>query len=451
MRGNMRLKGRTSVSLGLTAIVAAAAAAQMQSAQAARLKTIYSFCAQQNCTDGQLPLGGVLADPSANLFGTASTGGAHNGGTVYELVANAKKTHWTYLPLYDFCAAQDCADGDQPQGSLIRDNDGDLYGVTTKGGAKDEGSVFELVPNSGRTSWTLVTLYSFCAEADCGDGAEPATKLTYAGDAAGLPYDPSSPLFGTATLGGAGGYGAAFEIAHVRAHPKYKVLYSFCTSGNFSCAEATYPNQPYLDANGDLFGLDCCQGGPDQFGAAWELVPAAHGNYKEHTIFQFDGDSPSTTGEAPESGFVQGASGLLYSVTSNGGYKHGTEYSGVLFSLQLNGKSPATEKILYGFCSLDGCPDGKAPVNSTPVIDTHGALFGTAIHGGYRNDIGDQGAGVIYRFKGVYSVLYSFCPDSGCADGAYPSNVVLDASGDLFGTTEQGGQFGRGTVFEMIP
>jgi hypothetical protein len=83
-------------------------------------------------------------------------------------------------------------------------------------------------------------------------------------------------------------------------------------------------------------------------------------------------------------------------------------------------------------------------------MDSTGRLFGTTFQGGNLNDQGHFGAGVIYSFKGTYSAIYAFCPQSGCVDGSYPSNVIMDPAGNLFGTTQSGGKFGdAGTVFEL--
>jgi uncharacterized repeat protein (TIGR03803 family) len=276
--------------------------APWQTAQASQLKTIYAFCQQQNCTDGEFPTGGLLMDDAGDLFGTASQGGSRGHGVAFELVANANRTSWTYKALYNFCSLPKCDDGDAPAGSLIQDKKGDLYGVTTLGGAANQGIAFELVPSG--TTWKLNTLYTFCAETGCTDGAQPMTRLAYAGQAAGTPYDGKSPLYGTTWSGGAANYGTIFALTHVKAHPTHAVLYSFCTTGSFNCTDAQNPSEPFVDADGNIFGVTCCGGPAHDGGAAWELV-RHKGKFAEQTIFIFNGDSPSPTGESPWSGFVQ--------------------------------------------------------------------------------------------------------------------------------------------------
>jgi uncharacterized repeat protein (TIGR03803 family) len=431
---------------------AASAAAPWSGTEAYTLKTIYSFCQPQNCVDGSWPQGGLLMDSAQNLYGTTTAGGASNQGVIFELVASADKKSWSYARLYSFCAKANCSDGAAPQSSLIQDTNGDLYGVATQGGSKGQGMVFELVPNKPHTAWKLLTLYNFCLKASCADGSQATTKLTYAGESSGLAYDGTSPLYGVTGTGGKTNSGIAYVLTRVKNHYHQKVLYNFCAQVDSSCGDSQNPREPYLDASGDLFGVTCCGGPPEQGGSAWELHPAAHGKFKEQTIFAFNGDSPSPTGLRPQSGLMQDASGLLYGVTSNGGSNGGSVYRGVLYSLKLNGKSPATQTVLYDFCSIDQCPDGQTP-HSTPVMDSTGRLFGTTFQGGNLNDQGHFGAGVIYSFKGTYSVIYAFCPQSGCVDGSYPSNVIMDPAGNLFGTTQSGGKFGgiggQGTVFEL--
>jgi uncharacterized repeat protein (TIGR03803 family) len=181
---------------------------------------LYSFCAQTGCTDGDIPLAGLIMDASGHLYGTTAVGGAHSGpsgyggGTVFELTPNAAKTSWTQRVLYSFCAqgGTSCTDGELPIAGVIRDKAGHLYGTTDFGGAYDHGTVFELTPNKANTKWTETVLYSFCAQGvypDCTDGLNPY---------AGLIMDAAGHLFGTTSEGGAHadpsgfGGGTVFEL-----------------------------------------------------------------------------------------------------------------------------------------------------------------------------------------------------------------------------------------------
>jgi uncharacterized repeat protein (TIGR03803 family) len=104
---------------------------------------LHTFC-QGQCTDGYLPVAGVMIDANGNLFGTNEIGGttgSGGGGTVFELSGK------TFTTLYTFCSADNCADGRLPAAPVIMDAKGRLYGTTSQGGpASDAGTVFELTP-----------------------------------------------------------------------------------------------------------------------------------------------------------------------------------------------------------------------------------------------------------------------------------------------------------------
>ena len=109
-----------------------------------------------------------------------------------------------------------------------------------------------------------------------------------------------------------------------------------------------------------------------------------------------------------------------------------------------------TASALYNFCPQSGCPDGGNPT-SPPLFDTHGNIYGVANVGGANHQ------GVVYQLTpngGTWSesVLYSFCSQSGCADGKDPYYpLVFDSQGNLYGTTVQGGSFNGGVVYELSP
>ena len=122
--------------------------------RAANLVPVVSFCTQTNCTDGANPFTGLIVDAKGNLFGTTEAGGANGQGTVFQ-IAN---THHGYAStptiLYSFCAQTNCADGEEPFAELIADADGNLFGTTTYGGAHQGGTVFE-VTGSGFVPLTV--------------------------------------------------------------------------------------------------------------------------------------------------------------------------------------------------------------------------------------------------------------------------------------------------------
>jgi uncharacterized repeat protein (TIGR03803 family) len=152
---------------------------------------LYSFCSQANCSDGNFPDNGVVADSSRNLYGTATGGGASNLGTVFELSPDGT----SFTVLHSFAGG--AGDGANPFAGLIADSSGNLYGTTAAGGASTLcappglpagcGTVFKLSPGA-----TFTLLHSFTGGPS--DGASPG---------AGLIADSSGNLYGTTSRGGA--------------------------------------------------------------------------------------------------------------------------------------------------------------------------------------------------------------------------------------------------------
>jgi len=106
-----------------------------------------------------------------------------------------------------------------------------------------------------------------------------------------------------------------------------------------------------------------------------------------------------------------------------------------------------TETVLYSFCTQSGCTDGHRP-HAGLVLDKSGNLYGTTYQGGA------NGEGTVFEVSpsGAETVLHSFCTQPGCTDGYHPlAGLVLDTSGNLYGTTYDGGAHGAGTVFEVSP
>lgn len=141
--------------------------------------------------EGYYPEGGLIADSSGNLYGTVCCGGARGGGAVFELAHS--NGAWTFSILYSF-PGRDFG----PFASLVMDANGNLYGTSYGHGAYGSGMVFKLVHSAG--AWTFTSLHDFTGGSD---GGEPNGSLI---------FDASGNLYGTATEGGSGGRGVAFEI-----------------------------------------------------------------------------------------------------------------------------------------------------------------------------------------------------------------------------------------------
>ncbi len=215
---------------------------------------LYSF---KGGTDGNFPEGGLIFDAAGNLYGTTEAGGTVNGnsGTVFELKHNSNGT-WTESVLYAFNGA---SDGVNPVGALTFDKSGNLYGATALGGDLSCGGgfgcgeVFELM-NSGGV-WTKTALHEFT---DTPDGHAPQ---------AGVTFDAAGNLFGTTINGGTDGSGALFEITPSSGGWQATVIHSF-TDGT----DGGYPVTPVIfDSNGNLLGT-AQFGGLYTWGVAFEFT-----------------------------------------------------------------------------------------------------------------------------------------------------------------------------------
>jgi uncharacterized repeat protein (TIGR03803 family) len=207
-------------------------------AAAQSYQVLYSFSGP----DGASTNAGLITDASGNLFGTTPQGGAKNAGTVFELVNSSGS--YSYKLLYSFTAGND---GGYPFAGLILDAAGNLYGTTLGGGALDTGTVFELVNSSG--TYSEKVLYSF-GESGENDGLSAQS---------GLVMDASGNLYGTTTEGGiflgptcasSDGCGIVFELVNSSGTYTEKVLYSFTGSSG----DGATPSGLVMDASGNLYG-----------------------------------------------------------------------------------------------------------------------------------------------------------------------------------------------------
>ena len=308
------------------------------------------------------------------------------------------------------------SDGANPTGGVVRDSSGNLYGALHNGGAYGEGSVFELSPSKG--GWKETTLHSFTGGAD--------GRLPWGG--AGLIIDSAGNLYGTTAYGGASGNGSVFELSPSNGAWTETVLYSF------------HANDGYLpeaglvrDKSGNLYGTTA-SGGKYGYGVAFELS-LSNGSWTETVLHDFTG---GVDGASPTANLILDKSGNLYGTTPLGGsYGWGT-----VFELTLSNGSWA-ETVLYSFSSSNG--DGALPQVGL-VFDSAGNLYGTTRGGG------TYGYGTVFQLNpsnGIWteSILYDFgCGNPGCfPDGT----LTLDKLGNLYSTTEGGGTYGYGTVFEL--
>jgi len=385
-------------------------------------KLIFGFGSFPN--DGRSPNGGLLFDKQGNIYGTTQYGGANlNAGNVYELSPQAGGS-WSETILYNFCSVTNCVDGGHPKAGLVSDASGNLYGTTYDGGSgypTPLGVVFELSPPAGGGAWTYTVLYNFGTTQT--DGANPAGRLT---------WDSAGNLYGTTD-------NTVFEMT-----PDEGGSWSLTTLSTFCQGNQDCPNGldalagVSFDKAGNLYGTTYYGGFVDQWGVLYKLSPSMSGsNWTETLVDTF----LPAGGARPMSAVNFDAAGNLYVTTSTGkgsGFCGGVDrYSATtgrrqtyLFSLHGNGA--------YG-CN----PEAGVAVNPTTEV-----VYGTSFDGG------SLGFGNVYKIAGGRAAsLYDFCQLDACADGSNPqSSLTVDSHGNLYGTTSQGGVNGlSGVVFEITP
>jgi uncharacterized repeat protein (TIGR03803 family) len=344
--------------------------------------------------------------------------------------------------LYDFGAVPN--DGANPESSVTVDSKGNFYGSTWGGGngsscpanAHGCGTVYELSPNASGYSETL--LYSFCSQPGCSDGQNPAYSY--------VTFDSQGNLYGTTFGGGAIGDGVVFELSP---QPESgcpagsntgngwceTVLYSFVNSNPYDVENPV--NGLIWDESGNLYGAAHSSSGPAGRGGVYELSPepvggcpagSSTGNGWCETVLYY-------TSTHNYAGLAMDDDGNIYGVGSEG------LAEGIF---ELFADRDWTPVILHTFA---GAPDGSGP-EGTPVLDSDGNIYGTTTAGGSKND------GAVWKLSPgaggwVETVLYSF---TGGKTGPYNpvGGVVLDSSGNIYGTTVNGGKEGNnGIVYEL--
>lgn len=384
-----------------------------------RERVIYNF---QGGSDGASPQGTLMADKRGVLYGTTTYGGIYGCtfnagcGTVFKLEPVERR--YVHRVLYEF---QGGKDGNGPNGGVVADADGVLYGTTEYGGTLGLGTVFALTP-SGK-SYKEKLLHSFTGAQD--------------GDApfGGLTIDSAGDLFGATLLGGGGGSqcttgagcGVVFEMQ--RSGKKYseRILYRF-TGGR----DGATPGSPPILAGAKLFGTAATGGGNPSCGGApintgcgtiYELDPQG-GTYHLHAIYWFTGMARGDAAN-PFAGLTAGTNGTFYGLGQYGGKRN----AGAVFALKPS-RAGYSERTLHSFGATG---DGSYPLYPL-AFGKKGTLYGTTEYGGTPSSDGTVFA---VTPSGSERVLLAF-PNG--PKGAYPEGGLFVASdGTLYGTASYGG------------
>ncbi len=317
---------------------------------------------------------------------------------LFGVVATHAAQAETFKTIYNFTGG---SDGGYPYASLVQDSAGNFYGTTDTGGS-GFGVVYKLSKAGKET-----VLYTFTGGYD---GANPLV---------GVVRDTAGNLYGTTEVGGASGVGTVFKVTKAG---KETVLYSF-TGGSDGC----YPVGTLLrDKAGNLYGTaeEC---GASGAGTIFKISKG--GTFS--VVYGFGG---SPDGAYPAfTTLLMDKTGNFWGATEEGGLYN----NGAVYELSKGGKM----KVLYSFKggTTDGCD-----VFGNPIMDKAGNLYGTA------NSCGPSYVGIIWKVskKGKETILHNFA--GGSSDGAEPvAGVIMDAKGNLYGDTYQGGSANLGTAYKL--
>ena len=385
------------------------------------LYTLASFNGTTNGPKGSI-VSGLIIDNSGNLYGETEFGGViygtnHYGdgyGTVFELAKGSS----TITTLATFNGSN----GDGPTGGLIMDNSGNLYGTTDSGGAAGYGTVFEVARGSG----TITTLANF--------NGSKGTNPFFSG--ARLIMDSSGNLYGTKNWDGTN-MGTVFEVA--------KGSGTITTLATFNGNNGALPIAGLImDTSGNLYGTT------RYGGEAWD--PALPHSSGYGTVFEVAVGSGTVTtlaafsgsnGAGPETGLIMDSSGNLYGCTTWGGLGwHPTSQppwvsgSGTVFELAASSGSLVTLASVNNVSENPTC-------FGTLVMDSSGNLYGTT----YTDRL--KGDGTVFEVANSSGTVTTLALFNGSNGNTPFAGLLMDSSGNLYGTTESGGANGDGTVFEL--
>ncbi|HZK80083.1 MAG TPA: choice-of-anchor tandem repeat GloVer-containing protein, partial [Humisphaera sp.] len=356
---------------------------------ATTLTTVASF----TTLSGGVPEAPVILDSNGNLFGTTSSYGPSGLGTVFEIASGSDAITLT--------AAFTGSTGHNPYGAVTFDSSGNLFGTTNQGGTSNNGTVFEVAHGS-----SIVTTTARFVRNTSG-------ALPYGG----LTIDTSGNLFGTTSVGGTGGLGTVFEIAHGTT--------ALIAIGSFSNGTGTNPQGGVtLDSSGNLFGA-AQFGGTNSDGTVFEI---AHGTTVINALASFT--NPSA--ENPIAALAVDSSGDVFGATPSGGVNN----DGSVFEIP-NGSTNVTV-----IASFNG-NNGNSPYGGV-TLDSSGNIFGTTQSGGI------SGAGTVFEIVHGTNVINAIASFNTAGGYLSYGGISLDSSGDLFGATFLGGANSDGVVFEIV-
>ena len=415
-------------SLKLLCVVLAFCAATAVGSHAQTLTTLHAFAGYPS--DGGTPNAGLAQATDGNFYGTTYAGGTSGNcqggcGTVFRITPGG-----TLTTLHSF----DFYDGASPSAALVQGTDGNIYGTTYGGGANQYyGTVFKIT-----LSGTFTSLYSFCAQANCVDGAMPYAGLVRASD--GNFY--GTTLEGGSHTGCSLGSGSCGTVFRITPGGTLTTLYNFCAQPG--CTDGGNPYAGLVQASDGNFYGTTFERGANGYGTVFKITAAG----TLTALYSFCSQTNCADGQYPYAGLVQATDGNFYGSTSAGGggaYHQG----GTVFKITPSGSLTT----IYNFCSQPNCTDGDSSV-ARLVQASDGTFYGTTLHGG-AYCVQNSGCGTVFKItpSGTLTTLHSFDDSDGKAPFA---GLVQATDGNFYGTTAYGanpactaGLGGCGTVFRL--
>jgi len=395
-------------------------------ASAQKFKVLHVFDGK----DGANPQGPLIFDAAGNLYGVTFNGGLSSGncwdGSCGTVYELTPNGDGTWIHKVLHYFTGD--EDSNPEMGVIFDAAGNLYGMTN--GGPHSGNVYELTPQIGG-DWSYGVLYQMGGAYDGNPGG-------------GMIFDAAGNLYGTTEWGCGYGWGVAcvFQMVPNGGSWTFNLLYGL----DFMGSTGWFPNgtTPIFDAKGNLYataelgGLGSSNCSSYGCGVVFELSPSQNGPWTLTDLHVFTG---GVDGGDPICPLAFDAAGNLYGTTSLAG-KYGY---GNVFELSPTGDGTWKGQVLHQFT---GGKDGGAPTAGV-ILDAAGKLYGTTTKGGA------YGFGVVYRLTPTRSggwkeaVIHAFRNNTS-ANPNY-SNLILDAAGNLYGTVAGDDATTAGKVFEIMP
>lgn len=369
--------------------------------------TLVSFTGTSGVYPGAYPYAGLALGSDGNFYGTTSSGGTNNHGTIFQLTPGG-----AFTSLLSFNGTNGAA----PYAAPVQGADGNFYGTTFNGGVSNWGTIYRITTNG-----TFTNLFSFTGANNPYLGANPGAALVPAADGS---------FFGTADLGG-----ASTNIVPIISGAGYGTIFQLTTNGTvvvpvfLGYTNGAYPSGGLvLGQDGSFYGTTLCGGNGISgsfpgYGTVFKMTP--DGTFTN--IYLFTG---SSDGGFIYAGLVQGGDGNLYGAAFSGGQGYGT-----LFKVSTNGSFT----LLHTFTYFDsGSPYGGLTEGSDGNF--YGTTYGAYSYGG------------VFELTpgGAYTNLVFFTGTSGAYPGVHPDGVLVQGpDGNFYGTTSQGGANGWGTIFRL--